>query len=88
MHESRGLRTLAKPILKSLNVNSGFHDTRNFTAEFEKTTNAINLVSRLHEKKPHFIDWAKSLDWDWVISRQRLFGYTHTNLVLAGAAVN
>ncbi len=48
-----------------------FMNTRKLTAAVEKTANEI--VWYPDYMKNRLIDWAKSLDWDWVISRQRLF---------------
>ena len=46
-------------------------NTRKLTDAVEKTANEI--VWYPDYMKNRLIDWAKSLDWDWVISRQRLF---------------
>jgi valyl-tRNA synthetase len=46
--------------------------TRKLTKHVEKTANVIKWYP--HYMKTRLIDWAKSLDWDWVISRQRVFG--------------
>ncbi|MGA3061300.1 MAG: valine--tRNA ligase [Candidatus Bathyarchaeia archaeon] len=48
-----------------------FMNTRKLTDSVEKTANEI--VWYPDYMKNRLIDWAKSLDWDWVISRQRLF---------------
>ena len=48
-----------------------FMNTRKLTDAVEKTSNEI--VWYPDYMKNRLIDWAKSLDWDWVISRQRLF---------------
>jgi valyl-tRNA synthetase len=48
-----------------------FMNTRKLTDAVEKTANEI--VWYPDYMKNRLIDWAKSLDWDWVISRQRLF---------------
>ena len=48
-----------------------FMNTRKLTDIVEKTANEI--VWYPDYMKNRLIDWAKSLDWDWVISRQRLF---------------
>ena len=45
--------------------------TRELTGAVEK--NANEVVWYPDYMKARLIDWAKSLDWDWVISRQRLF---------------
>jgi valyl-tRNA synthetase len=48
-----------------------FMKTRVLTDEVEKTANEV--VWYPDYMKTRLIDWAKSLDWDWVISRQRIF---------------
>jgi valyl-tRNA synthetase len=48
-----------------------FMKTRMLTDSVEKTANEV--VWYPDYMKARLIDWAKSLDWDWVISRQRLF---------------
>ncbi len=48
-----------------------FMKTRDLTDKVEKTANEV--VWYPDYMKNRLIDWAKSLDWDWVISRQRLF---------------
>ena len=48
-----------------------FMKTRTLTDEVEKTANKV--VWYPEYMKTRLIDWAKSLDWDWVISRQRVF---------------
>jgi valyl-tRNA synthetase len=49
-----------------------FMKTRSLTDEVEKT--ALEVKWYPDYMKARLIDWAKSLDWDWVISRQRVFG--------------
>ncbi|MEM3641628.1 MAG: valine--tRNA ligase, partial [Candidatus Bathyarchaeia archaeon] len=49
-----------------------FMKTRILTDKVEKTANEI--VWYPDYMKTRLIDWARSLDWDWVISRQRVFG--------------
>ncbi len=49
---------------------------------FMKTKEMSDLVTRCADKlrwvpafsKQRLIDWTNSLDWDWVVSRQRIFG--------------
>jgi len=45
--------------------------TRQLTPLVEKTANEIKWYPDY--MKARLIDWARSLDWDWVISRQRVF---------------
>jgi len=49
-----------------------FMKTRALTNEVEKTANEVMWYPDY--MKTRLIDWANSLDWDWVISRQRVFG--------------
>ncbi|MGA2681427.1 MAG: valine--tRNA ligase [Candidatus Bathyarchaeia archaeon] len=48
-----------------------FMETRKLTDAVEKTANEIDWYPDF--MKNRLVDWAKSLDWDWVISRQRIF---------------
>jgi len=48
-----------------------FMKNRDLTGAVEKAANEIVWYPDF--MKNRLIDWAKSLDWDWVISRQRLF---------------
>jgi len=49
-----------------------FMKTRILTDKVEEMANEI--VWYPDYMKARLIDWARSLDWDWVISRQRVFG--------------
>jgi len=48
-----------------------FMKNRKLTDQVEK--NALEIIWYPDYMKHRLIDWAKSLDWDWVISRQRVF---------------
>jgi len=48
-----------------------FMSTRHMTEEVLEWTEKVNWVPTF--AKHRMIDWARSLDWDWVISRQRIF---------------
>jgi len=48
-----------------------FMKTRSLTDQVEQ--NALEIKWYPDYMKHRLIDWAKSLDWDWVISRQRVF---------------
>jgi len=48
-----------------------FMKTRQMTEAVEKTANEV--IWYPDYMKTRLIDWARSLDWDWVISRQRIF---------------
>jgi valyl-tRNA synthetase len=49
-----------------------FMKTRILTDKLEEKANEV--VWYPDYMKTRLIDWARSLDWDWVISRQRVFG--------------
>ncbi|MCW4032830.1 MAG: valine--tRNA ligase [Candidatus Bathyarchaeota archaeon] len=48
-----------------------FMKTREMLSDVLAWSEKINWVPEFAKKR--MIDWAKSLDWDWVISRQRIF---------------
>ncbi|UCB59815.1 MAG: valine--tRNA ligase [Candidatus Bathyarchaeota archaeon] len=58
--------------IEILETKQWFMRTRKLTEQVEKTANTIKWHPDY--MKTRLIDWAKSLDWDWVISRQRVFG--------------
>lgn len=49
-----------------------FMKTKDMTDQIVEWTNRVTWVPDF--SKNRMIEWARSLDWDWVISRQRLFG--------------
>ncbi|MFA5364300.1 MAG: valine--tRNA ligase [Candidatus Bathyarchaeia archaeon] len=48
-----------------------FMKTRTLTEAVKQNTNEVTWYPDYMKKR--MIDWANSLDWDWVISRQRIF---------------
>jgi len=48
-----------------------FMNTRKFTEQVKQNTLDVTWYPDYMKKR--MIDWANSLDWDWVISRQRIF---------------
>lgn len=58
--------------IEILETKQWFMKTRQLTDQVEKTANTLKWFPDY--MKTRLIDWAKSLDWDWVISRQRVFG--------------
>jgi len=60
-----------KPI-EYLPVFQWFINVRDFTDEIIESGEKMNWYPE--KQKQRLIDWAKGLDWNWVISRQRLFG--------------
>jgi len=49
-----------------------FMKTKDMTEEIIEWTKRVTWVPEFSSNR--MIDWARSLDWDWVISRQRSFG--------------
>jgi len=66
-----GVCDRCKTLVEILEVKQWFMKTMELTAEVE--TNANTIPWYPDYMKNRLIDWAKALDWDWVISRQRLF---------------
>ena len=60
-----------KTPVEILELKQWFMKNRALTNEVEK--NALEITWYPDYMKTRLIDWAKSLDWDWVISRQRVF---------------
>jgi len=60
-----------KPI-EFLPVYQWFIKVKEFTGEIIESGEAMNWYPE--KQKQRLIDWAKGLDWNWVISRQRIFG--------------
>jgi valyl-tRNA synthetase len=66
-----GMCDRCKAHVEILERKQWFMKTRQMTEAVEKTANEV--VWYPDYMKTRLIDWARSLDWDWVISRQRLF---------------
>jgi len=66
-----GVCDRCKTHIEVLEVKQWFMKTRALTDDVIKTANEV--VWYPDYMKTRLIDWAKSLDWDWVISRQRVF---------------
>ena len=66
-----GVCDRCKSHVEILEVKQWFMKTRALTEQVEKTANEV--IWYPDYMKTRLIDWAKSLDWDWVISRQRVF---------------
>lgn len=49
-----------------------FMKTKDMTDQIVEWTNRVTWIPDF--SKNRMLDWARSLDWDWVISRQRSFG--------------
>ncbi len=67
-----GLCDRCDTLIEILETKQWFMKTRKLTEQVERTANSIKWYPDY--MKTRLIDWAKSLDWDWVISRQRVFG--------------
>ena len=66
-----GVCDRCKTHIEILEHKQWFMKTRVLTDDVEKTANEV--VWYPDYMKTRLIDWARSLDWDWVISRQRVF---------------
>ncbi len=66
-----GVCDRCKALVEILEVKQWFMKTMELTETVEKNANEIPWYPDY--MKNRLIDWAKALDWDWVISRQRLF---------------
>jgi valyl-tRNA synthetase len=66
-----GVCDRCKTHVEILEVKQWFMKTRALTEQVEKTANEVLWYPDY--MKTRLIDWARSLDWDWVISRQRVF---------------
>ncbi|MCW4029061.1 MAG: valine--tRNA ligase [Candidatus Bathyarchaeota archaeon] len=66
-----GVCERCKTLVEILEVKQWFMKTMELTAKVEENANAIPWYPDYMRNR--LIDWAKALDWDWVISRQRLF---------------
>lgn len=60
-----------KPI-EFLPVYQWFINVKDFTEEIIESGEAMKWYPEKHKQR--LIDWCKGLDWNWVISRQRVFG--------------
>ena len=58
--------------IEILELKQWFMKTRILTDKVEKTAGKVKWYPEY--MKARLVDWARSLDWDWVISRQRIFG--------------
>ena len=66
-----GMCDRCKSHVEILERKQWFMKTRALSDQVEKTANEV--VWYPDYMKARLIDWARSLDWDWVISRQRVF---------------
>jgi valyl-tRNA synthetase len=66
-----GVCDRCKSHVEILEVKQWFMKTRELSDSVEKNANEVNWYPDY--MKARLIDWVRSLDWDWVISRQRVF---------------
>jgi valyl-tRNA synthetase len=71
LEQEIGVCDRCKTHVEILEVKQWFMKTRALTEQVEKTANEVLWYPDY--MKTRLIDWARSLDWDWVISRQRVF---------------
>jgi valyl-tRNA synthetase len=71
LRQEVGVCGRCKTPIEILEREQWFMKTRRLTDDVEK--NAWEIVWYPDHMRTRLIDWAKSLDWDWVISRQRVF---------------
>jgi valyl-tRNA synthetase len=67
-----GLCDRCETPIEVLETKQWFMKNRQLTKLVEKTAKSLTWFPDY--MKTRLIDWAESLDWDWVISRQRVFG--------------
>ncbi|MHA1725610.1 MAG: valine--tRNA ligase [Promethearchaeota archaeon] len=60
-----------KPI-EYLPIYQWFINVKDFTDDIIKSANLMKWYPEKHKQR--LIDWCEGLDWNWVISRQRVFG--------------
>jgi valyl-tRNA synthetase len=71
LQQEIGVCGRCKTPIEILEREQWFMKTRKLTDEVER--NAWEITWYPDHMRTRLIDWAKSLDWDWVISRQRVF---------------
>ncbi|MFQ6086494.1 MAG: valine--tRNA ligase [Candidatus Bathyarchaeia archaeon] len=71
LQQEVGVCGRCKTPIEILEREQWFMRTRKLTDDVEK--NAWEIAWYPDHMRTRLIDWAKSLDWDWVISRQRVF---------------
>ena len=71
LQQEVGVCGRCKTPIEILEREQWFMKTRKLTDDVEK--NAWEIAWHPDHMRTRLIEWAKSLDWDWVISRQRVF---------------
>ncbi len=65
-------RSSCRQPIEYLPVYQWFINIKDFTDEIIKAGESMEWYPEKHKQR--LIDWAEGLDWNWVISRQRVFG--------------
>lgn len=71
IRQERGTCDRCESPVEILELRQWFMKTRILTGRLEQEANEITWYPDY--MRTRLIDWARSLDWDWVISRQRVF---------------
>ncbi|MGV9202776.1 MAG: valine--tRNA ligase [Promethearchaeia archaeon] len=65
-------RSSCRRPIEYLPVDQWFINVKDFTDEIIESAEQMEWYPEKHKQR--LIDWAEGLDWNWVISRQRVFG--------------
>ena len=65
-------RSSCRAPIEYLPVDQWFINVKDFTDDIIESGEAMEWYPEKHKQR--LIDWAEGLDWNWVISRQRVFG--------------
>ena len=65
-------RSACRKPIEYLPVYQWFINVKDFTDEIIESAEQMDWYPEKHKQR--LIDWAEGLDWNWVISRQRVFG--------------
>ncbi|MFO8019500.1 MAG: valine--tRNA ligase [Promethearchaeia archaeon] len=65
-------RSSCRQPIEYLPVDQWFVNVKDFTDEIIESAEQMEWYPEKHKQR--LIDWAEGLDWNWVISRQRVFG--------------
>ncbi len=65
-------RSSCRQPIEYLPVYQWFINVKDFTSEIIESGEQMNWYPEKHKQR--LIDWCEGLDWNWVISRQRVFG--------------
>ena len=65
-------RSSCRQPIEYLPIYQWFINVKDYTKEIIESAESMNWYPDKHKQR--LIDWANGLDWNWVISRQRVFG--------------